>query len=487
MNKKPFKSIGAKLVFLILMCSGATTTIFTGISFYMDYRTELSIADALFAQIEVSAVEPMANAYYNVDEDQIDRIAKGVLNITDIIRVDLLDEDGKLEKSFDTKNYDGVDDFFSRWFAGYEGAVDWPLIHEEDGQVGMLRVVATKRFMYGRLASKALYFFLSQGLKTLIVSGLILLIVSSLVTGHIKRVIEYWDNQDMGSKQMGEPLELNRHGKTRDEIDNLVENTNNAFTRLWRLNREVHTELEETRTNASKAMNLASLSDMAAGVAHEINNPLAIISGSSELIENSLERDAPQDHIVKNTKRIKNTVGRISTITKALLDYSRDTSQDPLQPVFAEQLLQRVEGVAKATIRFGEVKFIVNSDGLSSVTEINCRESQVVQAVVNVVKNGVYAALLEPSSDAFVVVTGIEVGGFVEIVVGNTGSKIEEESRAKIFNPFFTTKPVGQGTGLGLPISLGLAESNGGTLEFAHESKQTTFVFRFPKYISNTA
>jgi C4-dicarboxylate-specific signal transduction histidine kinase len=224
---------------------------------------------------------------------------------------------------------------------------------------------------------------------------------------------------------------------------------------------------------------LASVGEMAAGIAHEINNPLAVILGSSEQIDLYVSQQTPDiQKILKSNEKIQSTVMRISKIIRSLRGLARDGEKDPLVPFEFKAILEPCMEISRQRFRDEKVEFkISNHNPLLTVTG---QEVQLSQVLMNLINNAFDAAITGPEP-RWVQVDILEEEINLNIKVSDSGHGIPEEIRQRIMEPFFTTKPVNKGTGLGLSISKTIVESHQGHLFLEENSPNTTFVLRLKK------
>ncbi|HVO17715.1 MAG TPA: ATP-binding protein [Anaeromyxobacter sp.] len=247
---------------------------------------------------------------------------------------------------------------------------------------------------------------------------------------------------------------------------------------LATLRRELESQVEErtaelgrSREALHRAEKLAALGQFAAGVAHEVNNPSAVVSANLQYLSDAeadalshAGRDAIQESI--------QSVRRISAIVRQLLDAGRlAASSEPLAAVEVRPLGDDVLKVAR--VRLGKRVALANL--LPEATWVSAQESVLVQVLGNLVVNAVQA-VPEGRTDGRVVLRGEvnEATGRVLLVVEDNGSGMEPEVLRRVFEPFFTTKPFGSGTGLGLAVSRGLVVSLGGNLWLESQPGQGT-------------
>lgn len=236
--------------------------------------------------------------------------------------------------------------------------------------------------------------------------------------------------------------------------------------------------LEADRAKMVQSSRLTTLGEMAGSIAHEINNPLAVIKASAQLLE--IELSKTEKHIstkvVDALKRIDSTVSRISKIIKGLRSFARDGHADPMATVNLHQLVTEALELCQSRFKSHgvEIEFETCENSL-----VQGRAVELAQVIINLLNNAYDAVSECPVKKVKI---GIRVhGSSYALVVEDSGPGIPEDIQEKIMDPFFTTKPLGQGTGLGLSISKGIIESHGGQISFSRENERTLFRVFLPK------
>lgn len=238
-------------------------------------------------------------------------------------------------------------------------------------------------------------------------------------------------------------------------------------------------QIETERAKQFESARLASLGEMAGGIAHEVNTPLAIILASSELLQLAAQREPVAiDKIIKQVERIILTTNRISIIIKGLRSLARDGSNDNLEKFPVEIIVHNTLSLCADQFRNKGVDIQID---LEDDLHINCRSVQISQVLLNLLNNAFYAVTKQKQQEPFIIVSSKKtIDGHIEIAVVDSGQGIPKELRTKIFEPFFTTKVAGEGTGLGLSISKNIVANNGGDLSLDITSERTRFCMRFP-------
>ncbi len=223
----------------------------------------------------------------------------------------------------------------------------------------------------------------------------------------------------------------------------------------------------------------AALGEMASGIAHEINNPLSIISMASSQLLNQAEKGQVDAALLNRTdERLQAGVNRISKIIKGLRSFSREASLDPKKEESVKAILQDTLSFCKERFKAGGILLKVGD--IPEDYTILCRQSEISQVLLNLLNNAYDAAIDAPKNSGWVQINAQKKENWIEISVANNGPAIHPLIAQKIFDPFFTTKPLGQGTGLGLSISKGLAEAHHGTLILDLSQPDTTFTLCLP-------
>jgi signal transduction histidine kinase len=251
-----------------------------------------------------------------------------------------------------------------------------------------------------------------------------------------------------------------------------------VFLLLCRDRTEQVRQEDQSRINELKlyqASKFASLGEMAGGIAHEINTPLAVIIATSDQIRReALAAGLPAARIQKACERITKTSGRISQIIHGLRVFARDGSNDvPQATPVADILSDTMELCAE---RFRAASIVLNSPDLlaSDLPVVMCRAVQVAQVIVNLLNNAFDA--VSGKDEKWVKIEVDSIASICNIRITDSGTGIPPDLRDKIFQPFYTTKPVGKGTGLGLSVSRSMIEMLGGKLSLDENSDHTSFV-----------
>ncbi len=242
--------------------------------------------------------------------------------------------------------------------------------------------------------------------------------------------------------------------------------------------KQLSDRLAEERQRATLSAKLASIGEMAGGVAHEINNPLTIILGQIELFKTTISRgETDPANMITAIEKMQQNVTRIARIVDGLLKFARDGAQNAKRDSSVNQMVRDSLSLCDQQVRNHGIDLSVKL--LEVDLQIYCREIEISQILMNLVNNS--RAAVSRKSGAWIKIEVSADEDFIEFSVSDSGRRPSEEVASRLFTPFFTTKPAGQGTGLGLSISKGLIESHGGSIWLDQNSATTRFVFRLPR------
>ena len=259
-------------------------------------------------------------------------------------------------------------------------------------------------------------------------------------------------------------------------------------------------KLRSTQTQLIQAEKMASLGELTAGIAHEIQNPLNFVNNFSEINKELLtemndeiekgnleEVKAIAKDITENEEKINHHGKRADAIVKGMLQHSRSSSGIK-EPTDINKLADEYFRLAYHGLRAKEKSFnaTLKTDYDETISNINIIPQDIGRVMLNLITNAFYAVDEKKKSGAenyepTVTVSTKKLNDKTEIRVFDNGNGIPEKVLNKIFQPFFTTKPTGQGTGLGLSMSYDIIKAHGGEIKVnTRENEGTTFIIILP-------
>lgn len=244
-----------------------------------------------------------------------------------------------------------------------------------------------------------------------------------------------------------------------------------GFTLEEKVEERTH-EIEQMQSQLIQSAKLASLGELVAGIAHEINNPLTGILMFSTLV---LKDPKLNESLKPNMETIQGETKRCAKIVQNLLDFSRHTTPEKARCLL-EPIIENTLKVTATRNRFGNIHIIKNY--AEDMPEIQVDAGQLEQVFMNLILN---AGQAMPDGGSLTITTQRFEKDRIQIELKDTGSGIPQEIKDKIFDPFFTTKDRSRGTGLGLSISYGIIKNHGGDIEVDSSPEEgTTFTITLP-------
>lgn len=302
------------------------------------------------------------------------------------------------------------------------------------------------------------------------------------VFGSGKHPKAFWDNMwatiTSGNVWVGEVENKRRNGEpflTHLLISPVVDRSG-VVVGYFGVHRDI-TEQKRLEHQLFQAQKMESIGTLAAGIAHEVGNPLTSISSLVQVVQRTTDDDFTKEKL----ELIKHQVTRISKIIRDLVDFSRPSAYE-VQSTDVNKCVRQAVDIVRVGKKSKSVHFDMQLDPALPV--VHLVPDQVEQVLINVLINAVDAVLevhqKSGKEGRVTVSTGVE-DEFLRVVITDNGKGMSEEEVEKIFEPFFTTKGVGEGTGLGLWVSYGIVKSfHGKILVESHPGEGASFTILFP-------
>ncbi len=245
-----------------------------------------------------------------------------------------------------------------------------------------------------------------------------------------------------------------------------------AFNTMAVSIKERDDQLQENARKMTESKKLATLGQLAAGIAHEINNPLGGILMYSHMLREDLKMEENRENVTK----IGREADRCKKIVKGLLDFARQTKPERTESNL-NLVLNEVIALLEHQAIFHNIE--ITKDYNPSVPLLNFDVTQMQEVFMNLILNAAQA--MDGKGTLTVVTEIIEEGRTVRVEIRDTGPGISGDTLERIFEPFFTTKEIGRGTGLGLSIAYGIVERHHGEIRVESElGKGTSFFVKLP-------
>ncbi len=238
--------------------------------------------------------------------------------------------------------------------------------------------------------------------------------------------------------------------------------------------KQAEVENQELRSKAEMSSRLAAVGEMAAGIAHEINNPLTGVIGFAELLLD--KPDLPGD-ILEEIKIIHSGSQRVKDVVKRMLTFARQTK--PVRTLTSiTELIDNTLDLRSYVLRTANIEVV--KDYEPNLPWITVDPGQMQEVFLNLIVNAEYA-MKKANGRGKLTVKAVRLDKSIRISIIDDGPGISKEHLAKLFQPFFTTKAIGEGTGLGLSLSHGIISEHGGTIgAVSEEGKGATFTIELP-------
>ncbi|MFA4918520.1 MAG: ATP-binding protein [Thermodesulfovibrionales bacterium] len=262
---------------------------------------------------------------------------------------------------------------------------------------------------------------------------------------------------------------------------------NTNFRRLWDeagniyavlgISRDI-TERKQMEEHSFYTEKLASMGTLAAGVAHEINNPLGVILGFTELLLEKFPTDSEEYDLLKT---IENQGLNAKRVIENLLNFARHKEHKE-EAVDVNKNIENVLSIMGNTLLLNKVKAVKQLQ--SDLPPVTADAGELQQVFFNIINNAIYA--MAQNGSGTLTLSTMSLNDTVEIRIKDSGEGIKQENRKRIFDPLFTTKEVGKGTGLGLSVSYGIITKHRGNVTFETKTKEeseetgTTFIITLP-------
>jgi signal transduction histidine kinase len=262
---------------------------------------------------------------------------------------------------------------------------------------------------------------------------------------------------------------------------NYLEHQFANYIEILSLNRELKESirrLENTQKQLIQSEKLNAMGQIAASIAHEINNPLAGVLVYNKLLSKKLSNDSlDKEEALDTLYKMESAVSHCSQVVRGLLDFARQ-SEPVFAPLEISKVIDQVISLIGHQAKMNNVE-IIRNDAVN-LSPVKGDPGQLQQVFLNLIINAVQSM---PDGGTVTITTGSDENSLISVSIKDTGQGIEPENMEKLFTPFFTTKESGKGVGLGLAVLQGILERHGGSIEVTSSvGVGSTFTVSLPLY-----
>jgi two-component system, NtrC family, sensor kinase len=356
-----------------------------------------------------------------------------------------------------------------RWIARAFVVDDWyltaygPIRDLDDKVVGML-YVGVLAGKFEAMRARTVWTFVGVSIAGMVIALLVASMLANGIVRPVRDIVKASEKLAKGSMDAMVEVDPNASGELAE--------LSRTFNSMVRSIAERDERLQESAKKITESKKLATLGQLAAGIAHEINNPL----GGIVMYSHMLKEDLVKEQNRENVEKIAHEADRCKTIVKGLLDFARQTKPERTESSI-NHVMNEVVALLEQQAIFHNIKIVRELSPSVPLIEVDVGQMQ--EVLMNLVLN---AAQAMDGEGTLTLKTGLsEDASYVEIEVRDTGPGIPPDKIDKIFEPFYTTKEVGRGTGLGLSIAYGIVERHHGSISVESEvGVGTTFLVRLP-------
>lgn len=500
-----------RLLLYILLCSAFVSVCATLVQLYASFQDDLTLLEQRFINIEKSYIPSIASSLWDFNKPLVAQQIRGIVDLPDIGLV-------KVENDFDYQELIGNVDIEAKKI------VEFPIVY--DGKnVGKLKVYADYQDIYKELWLQAGFILTSEFIKIFFIAFFIIIIVDKLITRHLFRITRY--AQQLASHNLNEELTLSNRPIKEDELDYLVSAINsmrlklkdeivkleNAENALLTLNGELEVKVHDRTAKLEKSNNqlqqslddltlaqdqlvqsekMASLGQLVAGVAHEVNTPLGIcvtsITALKEKVDSLKQAVESQDLTKSYLLDTLNLLGEYEQIIERSLNKSVELIRsfksvaveqhtDPEVNINLHQHVYDVVNTVKTMFKHKKYHIHVEVDKEFSLVTYPSAWNQIL---TNFLMNS-HVHGFEDRREGEISIIFTHSKGYLTLLYCDNGKGISEGFKNRIFDPFVTTKRGQGGSGLGLNIVFNLVNAKlSGTIKLLETKQGVCFKVKVP-------
>jgi signal transduction histidine kinase/CheY-like chemotaxis protein len=466
-NSNVFSSLSKAIIFKIIAMSSLITILSTGIQLYRDYSNNVSNVEVEMTSVSNLIVPELSYNLWHLDIKALKMQLHSLSSTGEFSYVELI---------YDNKTLvSGNEEEFTR-----KKEKTWPLIYSYKGEertLGSLRVVTDLDPYINHVLDTAIFILIANFIKTFIVAFVMIYILRMHVMSHLNLLSNKMKNFKLDNLET-EEIKLNRpQTDSIDELDIVVNSVNkmrrNLYTDLVKME-EDRRENEELTHKLNQSQKMEALGRLAGGIAHDFNNILHLMMGSAEQCVYYLENQK-YDKLEKYLNNIVEFAERGDKLIRQILMYTHQKKVEHKEIEIVSVIkggLDMMRSTLPANIN-------INFD-YDVPVKVSGDITQMQQIIMNFCTNA-RDSIGRKNGQINITSKFNPLKKNVQIVIEDNGEGISKELQAKIYEPYFSTKPVNKGTGMGLSIIQSIIQQMQGKIElFSEEGKGATFIITLP-------
>ncbi len=495
-----------RVLIYVLLCSSMLSLVSTAVQLYIDYNKDISSLDVRFDNIKNSYLQSISTSLWDFNEPLVKQQIKGIVDLPNIRYV-------KITTTFG-KEYE-----FGIPVVKVAKSEEYPIFYE-DNDIGVLLIQADYKDIEDELIRKAGFIVTSEFIKIFLVAFLIVFIVHWLITRHLFLITSY--SQNLTLDNLDEPLSLNNRPLKKDELDILVDAINDMRSKikddvvklekaedaLLQLNGELEVKVYDRTAKLAESNNqlqaslddltvakdqlvqsekMASLGQLVAGVAHEVNTPLGIcvtsISALKEKVNdliNLIESGnltksqlmSTLNLLIEYQQIVERSLDKAVNLIRGFKSVAVEQHTDPEININLSQHINDIVNTVKTLFKRKNYNITIDlDDSLELVTFPSAWNQILTNFLMNSHIHG-----FEDRDGGNIALTFIEEDGMLKFTYSDNGKGLHGDVKNKIFDPFVTTKRGQGGTGLGMNIVFNLVDAKlGGKVRHVDTEEGCTF------------
>ena len=466
-NSSVFTSLSKAIIFKIVAMSSVVTIVSTGIQLYRDYSQNVSNVENEMTSVSNLIVPELSYNLWHLDIKALKMQLHSLSSTGEFSYVELI---------YDNKTLvSGDEEEFIR-----KKEKTWPLIYSYKGEertLGSLRVVTDLDPYINHVLDTAIFILIANFIKTFIVAFSMIYILRIHVMSHLILLSNKMKNFKLDNLET-EDIKLNRPpSDSIDELDIVVSSVNkmrrNLYSDLVKMEEDSR-ENEELTHKLNQSQKMEALGRLAGGIAHDFNNILHLMMGSAEQCVYYLE-SKKYEKLEKYLSNIVEFAERGDKLIRQILMYTHQKKVEPKEI----ELVTVIKGGLDMMRSTLPANININYD-FDVPVKVNGDVTQMQQIIMNFCTNS-RDSIGKKNGQINITTKFNPLKRNVQVVIEDNGEGISKELQAKIYEPYFSTKPVNKGTGMGLSIIQSIIQQMQGKIElFSEEGKGATFILTIP-------